>query len=371
MAEALRILHVLRAPVGGLFRHVADLASEQAERGHAVGIIADSSTGGETADKKLEELEQKLSLGVTRIPMNRDLGSSDRAAIAHVSARASGTSAGVLHGHGAKGGAYVRLAKSPALKVYTPHGGSLHYSAFSPVGFVYLASERLMKRKTGLFLFESEYALKIFTKKLGAPTFARVVHNGIRPDELEPVEPEADAVDFIFVGELRKLKGPDVLIEALSILAKDGWSGSAYLYGDGPDRDALKTQVDDLGLVHQIHFPGALPAREAFLTGQILVLPSRAESLPYIVLEAAGARIPLIATNVGGVPEIFGIDADRLVEAGNARALAAAMVNLRNEGDAGLVGRLHDRVAAKFSVKAMTDGVLSAYADALKNQARS
>src|SRR5262249_52463143 len=154
---------------GGLFRHVFDLASEQASRGYAVGIIADASTGGEIADTKLAELEEKLSLGVTRIPMGRDVGASDKAAIAHVSSRAAGTGANVLHGHGAKGGAYVRLAKHSALKVYTPHGGSLHYSAFSPVGFVYLASERWMKRRTGLFLFESEYALNTFTHKLGKP----------------------------------------------------------------------------------------------------------------------------------------------------------------------------------------------------------
>lgn len=371
MPETFRILHVLRAPVGGLFRHVVDLATEQANRGHAVGIIADSTTGGDAADKKLAALEEKLSLGVTRIPMGRDIGKSDRAAVAHVDARASGTDANVLHGHGAKGGAYVRLSGGSALKVYTPHGGSLHYSAFSPAGFFYLASERFMKRKTGLFLFESEYALNVFRKKVGMPAMARVVHNGIRPEELEPVEPEADAVDFIYVGELRKLKGPDVLIEALSILAKDGWSGSAYLYGEGPDRAALEAEVAKLGLVHQVHFPGAMPAREAFLTGQILVLPSRAESLPYVALESVGAKLPLIATNVGGMPEIFGIDADRLVAPGNARPLAAAMAAMRNEPDEELAERLHRRVAEKFSVQAMTDGVLSAYADALKNNVKS
>lgn len=371
MPDQFRILHVLRAPVGGLFRHVVDLATEQADRGHAVGVIADSSTGGESAEKKLEQLERKLSLGITRIPMSRDIGSGDRVAIEHVATRATGTKANVLHGHGAKGGAYVRFAKSDALKAYTPHGGSLHYSAYSPIGLVYLLSERLMKRKTGLFLFESEYAFNTFKRKIGTPAFARVVHNGIRPEELEKIEPESDAVDFIFVGELRKLKGPDVLIDALSILAKDGWSGSAYLYGDGPDRAELENQVDEIGLLHQIHFPGPMPAREAFLTGQVLVLPSRAESLPYVVLEAAGAELPLIATKVGGIPEIFGPDADRLVEPGNAAALAKAMVKLRNDGDDGLTKRLHQRVASEFSVKGMCDGILSAYADALKNQSRS
>ena len=55
-----------------------------------------------------------------------------------------------------------------------------------------------------------------------------------------------------------------------------------------------------------------MPVREAFKLGRILVVPSRAESLPYVVLEAAGARVPLISTDVGGIPEIFGPYRDRL-----------------------------------------------------------
>ena len=61
-----------------------------------------------------------------------------------------------------------------------------------------------------------------------------------------------------------------------------------------------------------VSFPGQLPVREAFKLGRVLVVPSRAESMPYIVLEAAGARVPMIATNVGGIPEIYGPYRDRL-----------------------------------------------------------
>ena len=68
-----------------------------------------------------------------------------------------------------------------------------------------------------------------------------------------------------------------------------------------------------------------MPARDAFALGRLLVAPSRAESLPYIVLEAAAAAVPMITTNVGGIPEIFGPQAAGLVAPGDAAALARAI----------------------------------------------
>ena len=65
--QPLRILHAVRAPVGGIFRHILDLANGQADRGHHVGILADSLTGGERADKALAEIAPRLKLGVHRL----------------------------------------------------------------------------------------------------------------------------------------------------------------------------------------------------------------------------------------------------------------------------------------------------------------
>src|SRR5690606_30031512 len=102
-------LHVFRAPVGGLFRHVCDLALEQTARGHAVGLIADRTTGGENAERALATLGRKLGLGVSRIPMSRHAGWSDVAAVRYVATHAKQLNVAVVHGHGAKGGAFARL----------------------------------------------------------------------------------------------------------------------------------------------------------------------------------------------------------------------------------------------------------------------
>ena len=359
---------MLRAPVGGLFRHVVDLAGGQAARGHRVGIVVDATTGGSRAEAVLAELSPRLALGVTRVPMSRQIGLDDAAAVTHVARRAADVAADVLHGHGAKGGAYARLARSArAIRAYTPHGGSLHYRWGSPTGLLYLTLERLLIARTDLFLFESAYGREVFRAKLGEPgPSARVVHNGVTPAEFAPIVTDPGAADLVFVGELRVLKGVDVLIQAIALLKQDGRDLSATMVGDGPDRAAFEAQVRSQGLADRVRFVGAQPARSAFASGRLLVIPSRTESLPYIVLEAAAAGVPLITTNVGGIPEIFGPDAADLVPPGDpqalARAIGLALGDLAGQRAAG--ARLQARVRENFSTQAMTDAVLAAYDEA-------
>ena len=68
----LRIVHAVRAPVGGIFRHILDLANGQVNAGHHVGIIADSLTGGERATAALAEIAPRLKLGVRRLAIHRE-----------------------------------------------------------------------------------------------------------------------------------------------------------------------------------------------------------------------------------------------------------------------------------------------------------
>jgi glycosyltransferase involved in cell wall biosynthesis len=349
---------------------VVDLARGQAARGHRVGVIADSRSGGTQAEATLAGLSKVLELGLSRVPMSRQLGASDFPAVAHVGKRAADTAADVIHGHGAKGGAYVRLARNArAIRVYTPHGGSLHFRWNTPAGFFYLLAERLLMRRTDLFLFESAFGRDMFGAKVGQPLApTRVVHNGVNRTEFEPVITSPDATDLVFVGELRTLKGVNVLLDAIALLAREGTRVSLTIVGDGPDRAAFERQAIEQGIGEMVRFVGSMPARSAFTLGRQLVVPSRAESLPYVVLEAAAAGTPLIATNVGGIAEIFGPDTSSLIPPGDAHALAHAIgkalradVSIR-----GLALRLQQRVAEGFSADTMTDAVLAGYRDALQ-----
>lgn len=370
----LRIVHCMRAPVGGLFRHVCDLAEEQAQRGHSVGIIADESTGGEAAGRRFHTLREICSLGVERFAMSRLPGPGDLAVAARIVRVVGSLKPDVLHGHGAKGGAYARIAGTRLrrdglpVRAYTPHGGSLHYSRTSPAGILYLAMERFLARRTDVFLFESRFGERAFRDKIGDPPgIVRVVHNGLAPGEFVPVIQDTGATDFVFVGELRALKGIDVLLAALARLREAGLPATATIVGAGADAETLRRMAEGLQLSGQVHFPGPMPARAAFAMGRCVVVPSRAESLPYIVLEAAAARIPLVATSVGGIPEIFGEQARRLVAPDNAEALAAAMGDVTTDPAraAREAEALAQDVRERFSIDAMADGVLAAYEAAL------
>lgn len=367
--QPLRILHVTRAPVGGIFRHILDLASGQAERGHEVGIITDSLTGGDRAAAALEAMAPQLKLGVARFPIQRELSPTDLFGFLKVRQHLLAHDPDVMHGHGAKGGAFVRLMPAPrAIRVYTPHGGSLHYGRHTLRGTVYGGLERILMRTTELFLFESQFARNAYQSMIGPPpSIVRVVPNGITPAEMEPVAPRPDAADLLSVGEFRHIKGTDVLIEAVAELHKAGRKVSLAIAGDGEEGEKLRELVSRLGLDGSVRFLGHTPARQAFVHGRQMVVPSRADSLPYAVIEAGGAGIPMIASGVGGIPEILGPDGN-MVPPENPGRLAAAIAAALDDPAKARTGaeRLRERVGTLFSQDAMVEGVLAGYGEALR-----
>ncbi len=367
---SLKILHIMRAPLGGLFRHVIDLVQGQSARGHRVGLFLDSTTGGARAEAVLAELAPHLALGFERVAIPRELSPHDVYALHRVSRRIAALAPDVLHGHGAKGAALTRLVPRPgaAIRVYTPHGGSLVYSPGTLSGGFYRSLERVLNFRTDLFLFESSYVADLFRAKIGGPrAMVRIVRNGVGEAEFQPVKALADATDVLCIGELRPVKAVDVLIDALAMLKKSGRTVTATIVGEGPEEERLKAQAERLRLTDAIRFVGYRPARDAFAMGRILVIPSRAESLPYIVLEAAAAGVPIIATDVGGVPEIFGPHAVHLIPPTNTAMLAAAIGSaLTAPDDTRRVAELvRARVRAEFSLSTMVDGGLAAYREAI------
>ncbi|MHA1559484.1 MAG: glycosyltransferase family 4 protein [Alphaproteobacteria bacterium] len=377
----MRIVHCFRNPVGGLFRHVRDLCNEQAAAGHQVGVICDSKTGGAFEEAMFAELKPHLALGLVRLPMNRQIAFSDIAAAQRVLSAVRPMKPDVLHGHGAKGGAYARWAgtrlgrrgRRPA-RIYTPHGGSLHYDARRLKYRAFFAVERLLGRMTDAFVFVSQYEADAYAAKVGAPHFySEIVPNGLRSGEFERVEPKDNASDFLFVGMLRDLKGPDVFIEALAILRERGTRASARIYGAGDDSNRYKAMIEERGLTDVVSFHEPTPARTAFRTGKVLVVPSRAESMPYIVLEAAAASVPMIATSVGGIPEIFGPEAGRLVPAGDPDELAKAMEASLGDPAAArsAAAALHNVVGNAHTADAMAAAVEAVYRRALRPRSRT
>lgn len=366
----LRILQVLRAPVGGLFRHVFDLTEELARRGHQIGLVVDTLTSDGLTTERLAKLAPSAQLGIHSFPMPRTVGRGDLTTPFAVRRLGRTLAVDVLHGHGAKGGLNARLARTRGqVSLNTPHGGVLNYKPGSLAGGFFRQVERAIGGLTDAYVFESAFAQRAFHEQIGKPPCREaVIHNGLSPAEFEPVVPESEARDFVFIGEFREAKGIGYLVEALKDVAgPDGRPASIAMAGSGPDFEATKARIAELGMGARVDLLGVVPARMALRRGRCLVVPSLAESLPYVILEGAAAGLPVIATRVGGVAEIFEPPADRLIPAADTAALRAAMQAVLHDpaaaardAAAGL-----DFIRRRFSIATMTDAIEALYREVL------
>lgn len=372
----LRILQILRAPVGGLFRHVSDLTRELASRGHQIGIVADSLTSDGLTAERLGRLLPYAALGIHSTPMPRTVGVGDLTSPFRIRKLAKDLDIQVLHGHGAKGGLNARWARIGAkhrVALNTPHGGVLNYKVGSPVGLVFRLFEMMIVDLTDGFIFESAFAQQAFFRMIAHPTKPTpVIHNGLAPEEFEPIVPGPDAKDFVFIGEFREMKGIRYLIEAIAeVRGPGGRPATMVMAGDGPDMASIKAQIAQLGLQDRITLLGAKPARPTLALGRCEVVPSLAESLPYVILEAASAARPVIATNVGGVSEIFGPTSASLIPPADTPALRRAMQNFMDDPAAAeteMRQRL-DYIRDRFSLRHMADQIEALYRQVLAARA--
>ncbi|MDX8517949.1 glycosyltransferase [Mesorhizobium dulcispinae] len=375
MAANLRIVHCFRSPVGGIFRHVRDLTEAQVAAGHSVGIVCDSTTGGAYEERLFDAMKESLALGIHRTPMQRHIGPGDLAAAWRTYGIIKELRPDVLHGHGAKGGAYARLfgsllrvSRSRVARLYSPHGGSLHYDETTATGKLFFALERFMARFTDCLLFVSDYERKTYRRKVGEPPIPnRLVYNGLRAVEFEPVATAADTADLLYIGMMRDLKGPDIFIDAVAQAGSElGRPMSAVMVGSGDDLPRYHAQVERLGLKGHVRFLPPMAAREAFALAELIVVPSRAEAMPYIVLEALAAGMPMIATAVGGIPEIFGEDSPALIRPDAGQLADRLRTALDDPGAYRKLMPQGVELKARFGADVMAAEIEKAYFAALK-----
>jgi glycosyltransferase involved in cell wall biosynthesis len=132
----------------------------------------------------------------------------------------------------------------------------------------------------------------------------------------------ADSHVIGWIGRLSHEKAPDVLLEALPLIP----ASRVVFIGDGPLREGLERRSRELGLSHRVSFLGPIPRAATLLSGiDLLALSSRTEGTPMVLLEAMHARVPIVATRVGGVPDLLDDSMARLVAPSDPAALAAAL----------------------------------------------
>ena len=172
-----------------------------------------------------------------------------------------------------------------------------------------------------------------------------VVHCGVDLEELRPQAEDDRQQDapmrVVCVASLQQQKGHRVLIDAMSLLRDSGVRAELALIGDGPEASALRGQVADLGLEEVVRFAGPLArpqVLEELQSADLMVLAStpietgKMEGIPVALMEGMAMGLPVVATNISGVPELV-VDgvSGRLVPAGDVRALAGAMRELATE----------------------------------------
>jgi colanic acid/amylovoran biosynthesis glycosyltransferase len=157
----------------------------------------------------------------------------------------------------------------------------------------------------------------------------KVVHCGIEPDRFpSPLPPSGEGLQLVAVGRLSAQKGFALLIEAMAIATPTMPGLRLTIVGDGEMRKELQSLIDSYGLGPRITLAGwkdEAGVRQALDAAHALVLPSFAEGLPMVLMEAMANGRPVIATAIAGIPELVNRDCGWTVPAGDALAFATAI----------------------------------------------
>ena len=229
---------------------------------------------------------------------------------------------------------------------------------------------RLTWRLADRIVCVSKSTAEFFCRACGAAS-GRVIAipNGVDTERYRPTDrppaPIQDPVRIVSVGRLDPQKGYDVLIEAARICTERDMVFETTIAGDGPERAALQQQIDAAGLADTVRLVGRSDDVPVLLaSSDLFVSSSRWEGMPNAVLEAMATGLPVVATSVGGTPEVVAHGrTGLLVPPEDPAALAAAMADLvldaTRRRELGCAGRA--RVEAEFTWETNADAHMALY----------
>lgn len=371
------LLLVTSSAWGGAERYVARLASA-ARTDFDVTVAAGPSQG--------LELFKALPDGIKTVviaPLTRPISPwQDLKAVAEVRELIDREGFDLVHANSSKAGLVASLAvwrskRRPKL-VFTAHGWGFTEKRSVPFRATLLASEKIAacRRDATIVLtgIEREIAL---AHRLSAPERLRIIPLGIDADEIAflPREEAREGLTKICGRRLGRLtigtvanaypaKNLPALLEAFKRLSDEFVDLDLVILGGGPDLPDLLRRRDRLPHPDRACLPGAVTDAARFLKAfDLFVLPSTKEGLPWAILEASLAGVPIVATRVGALPELIEDRATGLlVPPGDVPALAAAIrAVLTNPG---LLQKLRSgapRIAERRSGSAMIADTLDLY----------
>jgi glycosyltransferase involved in cell wall biosynthesis len=165
---------------------------------------------------------------------------------------------------------------------------------------------------------------------------AHIIRCGVNPENFLPrPQPDNAITHLLCVGRLCPAKGQHILLEACDILQKQNVRFRMTFIGDGPDRESLEALQAELGLENCVQFTGALgqdKVKEAYRKADIFVLPSFAEGVPVVLMEAMAMEIPVVSTRITGIPELIDHGQDGLLATpGDVQDLVEQLSRLIND----------------------------------------
>jgi glycosyltransferase involved in cell wall biosynthesis len=395
LPERIRVLRVIaRLNMGGPALHVAYLSAGLRDRGYDTTLVAGSLAPGE---ESMAGVAEGLGVPIVTIPeLHREISPlRDLRAVYHLADLIREVRPHILHTHTAKAGTIGRLAArllgdaGPPIVVHTFHGHVLR-GYFDPVrSTAFRLLERwLARQSTALIAVSPEVrddlvslgvapAEKFEVVRLGIELDQRVGEDGFeaaRTETRRALGIPDDRFVVGWIGRMTAVKRTGDVLQAVRRLREQGVDAALCMVGDGPDRDSVEARAHELGIMRDSLFLGYQEeVADYYAAFDALILPSANEGTPVSAIEALAGGRPVVATRVGGVPDVVrdGVDGF-LVEPGDVDAMAerlsqlAADAPLRHRmGEAGRAS-VHER----YSVERLLDDVDRLYRTLLRVRPR-